>query len=253
MGVIDPLLDWILYFSPFIGIVIISLVMALLTTVIYKFASNQKKIKKIKEQMKELQKKMKTIPKDQPEKMMAINSAMMKLNGPMMKESFKSTFYTIIPSLLILAWMSANLAFYPLYTDQPFTITADFNEGVTGVVTMSELPEGFDYINGAEQEIIDFQAIWEVKSESPGTYTTTINFLNKGYNQDILIVEKPERKYSNPEQIIRSGGLNKITVSNKKIKPFEGAPIVGGLNWLWSYILITIIMSSVLRKLLKVY
>jgi len=185
--------------------------------------------------------------------MMAINSEMMKLNGPMMKESFKSTFYTIIPSLLILAWMSANLAFYPLYTEQPFTVTAEFNEGVTGSVSMSELPQGFNYLNSAEQNITDSQAIWRLQADSPGTYTAIIEFQNKDFNQDILIVETPDRKYSNPEQIVKSGGLNKITVSNNKVKPFEGAPIVGGLNWLWAYILITVIMSSVLRKVFKIY
>ena len=61
------------------------------------------------------------------------------------------------------------------------------------------------------------------------------------------------RKYLQPEKIINKDGLNKIIIHNEKVKPFKGIPILGGLNWLWTYILLTIIISSILKKALKVY
>jgi uncharacterized membrane protein (DUF106 family) len=253
MGLIDPLLDWVLIFSPIVSIIIIGLMMSVLTTVIYKFASDQKKIKKLKDDMKVMQKKMKEIPKDQPEKMMELNSKIMKMQGPLMKESFKSMIYTIIPSLLVLAWMSANLAFFPLYPGQDFTITAEFNEGVIGDVSLDMTPGSVEYVNGATQSIVDGKAVWVVNAKEANSYSAAIDFHDELYSQEILIVDVPGRKYSNPEQIVEKGGLKTITVGNKKAAPLQGIPILSGINWLWTYILVTVICSSLLRKALKVY
>ncbi len=251
MSIVDPLLNWLLIFNPFISILIISVILGLITTFVYKYASNQKKIKELKDQTKHLQKKIKEVAKTNPEKMMELNSKMMKLNGPLMKETMKPTLWTIIPSLLILTWMATNLAFMPILPGQTFDVTAEFNEGIIGNVSMFAIPEGLEFVNGTTQEIIDEKAIWVLRSTEENTYTLTINYRDLDFNQDVAVTNT--RKYINPEQIVKKEGLKKIIVSNEKIKPFKGAPIVGGLNWLWSYIILTMIFTTLLRKLLKVY
>ncbi len=251
MSIVDPLLNWLLIFNPFVSILIISIILGVITTLVYKYASNQKKIKELKDETKALQKKIKAISKTNPEKMMELNSKMMKLNGPLMKETMKPTLWTIIPSLLILTWMAANLAFMPIIPGQTFEVITEFNEGITGNVSMFAIPEGLEFINGATQEISDGQARWVLKSSDENTYTLTINYKDLDFNQDVIITNA--REYINPEQIVKKEGLNKIIVGNEKIKPFKGAPIIGNLNWLWSYILLTMIFTTVLRKLLKVY
>lgn len=250
MTFIDPALNWLLILSPFYSILIISIIFGLITTVVYKFASNQKKIKELKSRQKALQKKLKLIPKDQPEKMMEVNSEMMKISGPLMKESFKPTLWTLLPSLLILTWMAANLAYAGIAPGQMFTATAEFNEGVTGEITLEAVPEGLEFINNATQEISNSKAIWELKSSKPETYSLLFKFRETEVNKDILITNNWE--YEEPVVIVKESGLKKLTIGNEKIRPFEGIPVLGGINWLWSYIILTMIFTTILRKVLKI-
>jgi len=251
MSFIDPALNWILVFTPIIGILIVSIILGVISTVVYKYASDQKKIKELKDKTKEIQKKIKKVSKENPQKAMEMNSELMKLNGPMMKETMKPMFYTLIPSLLILAWMSANLAFMPIVPGQTFEVTAYFNDGVTGNVSMIALPEGLEFVNGDTQEISDSIAIWQLKSDQEATYTLTMDYHNQEHNKDVIITYS--REYIQPETIVNKDGLKKVITGNEKIRPLKGVPIFGGLNWLWSYIILTVIVSSLLKKFLKVY
>jgi uncharacterized membrane protein (DUF106 family) len=251
MSFVDPLLSWLLVFNPFLSILFISIILGVITTVVYKFASNQNKIKELKEKQKSLQKKLKTIPKDQPEKLMEVNSQMMKISGPLMKESFKPTLWTLLPSLLILTWMAANLAFAGIAPNQYFTIAAEFNEGVTGEISLEVVPDGLEFINGEIQEIVDSKAVWELKSDKIKTYNLLFKFRETEVNKDIIISNKWE--YEEPEIFIKEDGLKKIIIGNEKIKPFKGIPVLEGINWLWSYIILTMIFTTILRKLMKIY
>jgi len=252
MSFIDPALNWLLNFHPFIAILIISIIFGVITTLVYKYASNQKKIKELKDKQKSLQKKIKQIPKTEPEKIMKLNSEMMKISGPLMKETFKPTLWTLVPSLLILTWMAANLAFAPINPGTAFNVTAEFNEGVTGNISMVIEPEGIDYLNGEYQEIdINGNAVWTLKAVEKGTYNLLFKIRDTEINKELLITD--EWDYIEPELFVKQQGLKSITVEHQTIKPFKGAPTIGGLNWLWSYIILTMIFTTVLRKLLKIY
>lgn len=252
MSFVDPVFNWLLNFKPIIAIVIISVIFGLVTTLVYKFASNQKKIKELKDKQKDLQKKIKQIPKTEPEKIMKLNSEMMKISGPMMKETFKPTLWTLIPSLLMLTWMATNLAFAPINAGTTFNVTAEFNEGVTGNISMIIEPEGIEYLNGATQQIsYEDNAVWNLKSIKQGTYNLIIKFRDTEVNKELLITDKWD--YIEPELSVKEQGLKSIVVEHKTIRPFNGVPIIGGLNWLWSYIILTMIFTIVLRKLMKIY
>jgi len=253
MSFVDPIFNWLLNFHPFIATLIISIIFGAITTLVYKFASNQKKIKELKDKQKSLQKKIKTIPKTEPEKIMKLNSEMMKISGPLMKETFKPTMWTLIPSLLILTWMAANLAYASISPGSMFSITAEFNEGVTGNITMIIEPEqGVEYIN-SETQIINNNsiAVWNLKAIKSGEYNLLFKFHELEINKELLITEKWD--YIEPKLFVKQQGLKSIVVNHNKIKPFQGVPIIGGLNWLWSYIILTMIFTTVLRKLMKIY
>ena len=253
MSFVDPIFNWLLNFHPFIATLIISIIFGAITTLVYKFASNQKKIKELKDKQKSLQKKIKEIPKTEPEKIMKLNSEMMKISGPLMKETFKPTMWTLIPSLLILTWMAANLAYASISPGSVFSITAEFNEGVTGDITMIIEPEqGIEYINDKNQIISNNSiAVWNLKALKNGEYNLLFKFHELEINKELLITEQWD--YIEPELFVKQQGLKSIVVNHNKIKPFQGTPIIGGLNWLWSYIILTMIFTTVLRKLMKIY
>ena len=90
--------------NPLYSILIISFLVTLITTLIYKYFSDQRTIKSLRDEIKYLQKEMKNF-KDNPKKMMDKQKEIMEKNFKVMKHSMKPTLYTIIPAGLLLIWI----------------------------------------------------------------------------------------------------------------------------------------------------
>ncbi|MCF7871833.1 EMC3/TMCO1 family protein [Candidatus Woesearchaeota archaeon] len=243
-------LETILNMDYWLLIVILSLIVTLISTLTYKYTTDQKKIKQHRADVKKLQKEMK-LYKDDQKKMLKTQQEMMSKNMDLMKQSFKPMLYTFIPLLLILSWMSSTLAFEPIQPGVPFAITATFDENYMGTLNETKLTADKAIKMKLDN---DFQPDgkqlrWIINAEEEGTY----NFLIEGESfketKEVLVTNS--KKYVSPTQTY-SGQLEKIEISNKKVKPFQGLPIIGGLDWLWSYILLSVVMSIGLRKLLKI-
>ncbi|HHE36434.1 MAG TPA: DUF106 domain-containing protein [Candidatus Woesearchaeota archaeon] len=247
-NILDPIFSPLLDMPPVLAILLISFIITLAITLVYKFTTDQEKMKKLKQEMKEYQKKIKTLSKEDPHKAMAIQQKAMKRNLEYMKSSFKSTLYTLIPILIIFGWLNTHMAYYPLAPNQSFEVTAFFAQGHAPSVTLSSIPE-LKILNNATQPINDGKATWELIG-SEGEYKLIINYNEEEYTMPLLISSK--RKYAPPEKKISDSKLKKIVISNEKIYPLKD--VLGlKLNWLWTYILFSVIISIALRKVLRVY
>ena len=108
MGLTE-VLDWIFHplvapFTPLWSVIILSFVITLFVTLAYKFFTDQKLLKSIKEEMKQLQGEVKKA-RDNPERMMQLNQEMMRKNAILLKSSFKPMVITLIPILIIFGWL----------------------------------------------------------------------------------------------------------------------------------------------------
>ncbi|MBN2052199.1 DUF106 domain-containing protein [Candidatus Woesearchaeota archaeon] len=241
---------FLLKIPSFWAILIISFVLTLLITLVYKFTTDQKKMKNLKEEMKEYQKKIKTLSKQDPQKAMKIQQEAMKHNMDYMKSSFKSTLYTFIPIIIIFGWLNSHMAYYPLQPDQPFSVTAYFAQGHAPAASISSIPE-LDIIGNITQPIIDGKAVWQLKGAA-GEYKLVIKYNNEEYDKPLII--SSERIYEQPELRIANSKLQKILVGNEKIYPLGYVNFFGWRpNWLWAYIIFSVLFSIGLRKMLKVY
>ncbi|MBI4447344.1 DUF106 domain-containing protein [Candidatus Woesearchaeota archaeon] len=86
------------------GLIIISFILTLIVTLAYKFFTDQKLMKELKEEMKALQKEVKEL-KDHPEKMMEAQKKAMEKNMKYLMHSMKPTLITFIPIILIFGWL----------------------------------------------------------------------------------------------------------------------------------------------------
>jgi len=93
---LGPFSSW----SPAGSLLIISFILTLLTTLIYKYTTDQELMKTFKEESKKIQQEMKLLKND-PNKMMEKNKEMMEKNMKVMKQSFKPLIYTFIPFAII--------------------------------------------------------------------------------------------------------------------------------------------------------
>ncbi len=89
---------------PLYSLLIFSFLITLFTTLIYKYFSDQKTIKALRDEIKNLQNELKN-NKDNPKKMMDKQKIIMEKNLIVMKHSLKPTLYTMIPVLLLFIWL----------------------------------------------------------------------------------------------------------------------------------------------------
>ncbi|MBD3263277.1 DUF106 domain-containing protein [Candidatus Woesearchaeota archaeon] len=85
-------------------ILMISAVLSLVVTLVYKFATDQAVMKELKEQIKKYQQQMKE-HKDNLQKMNEIQKKSMKLNMKLMKQNFKPMLITMVPFIIIFWWL----------------------------------------------------------------------------------------------------------------------------------------------------
>lgn len=241
---------FLLRINPLWAILIISFVITMVTTLVYKFTTDQKKMKKLKDDMKDYQNKIKSLSKTDPQKAMSIQQEAMKQNMEYMKHSFKSTLYTFIPIIIIFGWLNTHMAYYQLAPEQSFKVTAYFAEGHASTISLSSIPQ-LELLSNSTQFIIENKAEWELKG-AEGEYKLEFNYNNEKYDKSLII--SPDRRYEPPEKIVTDSKLKKIVVGNQKVYPFGNIDFFGWKpNWLWTYIILSILLSIGIRKVLKVY
>ena len=92
----------ILQQSALLSIAGISAALALGSTLVYKYATDQALVKAIREEVKKIQEEMKT-NKDNPQKVAELQNKAMPLNLKLMSQSFRPMLITIVPFILIFA------------------------------------------------------------------------------------------------------------------------------------------------------
>lgn len=100
----NSVFGWLISWSPKGALIIICFLLTLLTTLVYKYATNQKWVKQMKDEMAVLQKQMKE-QKNNPKKMMEIQKELMEKNMKFMMHSFKPLIYTFVPLLILFGWL----------------------------------------------------------------------------------------------------------------------------------------------------
>ncbi|MEM4230764.1 MAG: EMC3/TMCO1 family protein [Candidatus Pacearchaeota archaeon] len=89
---------------PRISIAIVSTLVTLFMTLVYKYTTNQTRIAEIKKTQKEYQEKAKEL-KNHPEKMMEVQKKILELSGEMMKHSLKPMIITMLPMFVLIMWI----------------------------------------------------------------------------------------------------------------------------------------------------
>ncbi len=232
--VFSPLLNLGVFWT----VLIISFLLSVLITVIYKYTTDQNLMKQLKEEIKSLQKESKTL-QNHPEKFKEVQSQMMKINMRVMSESFKPMLYYFLPIILIFGWMNANLYYQPLTPGELFNIDIYNKELIL------KNYEGLEFIEEKIVDIIGNEAKRFVFKGNLGEYLVVFENNGEEYQKTVLINEK---KYSPPEETIKE---IKIVTGNKSVILFNLGFME--LGWLGTYIISSIIFSALLRKAMNVY
>ena len=195
-SIMDPILNPVLGLHPFFAIMLMSFVIALAMTLVYKWVTNQQLMKQLKEDIKKYQKEMKEHRTD-TKKVMEIQKKAMDVNMKYMSHSMKPTLISFIPIILIFGWMQGHLAYEPIMPGQEFQASAIFNTGISGNATLTA-PEGFKIDNNM-QEIINGQANWTLtapalSNKEGDEYILEFEKNGESIGKDIIITYKQQYK-----------------------------------------------------------
>lgn len=252
-NILDPVLSPLLALDSWLAILIISVVITIITTIAYKYLTDQEKIKKLKADMKKDQKKLKVLMKEDPAKAQKLQKTIMGRNSELMKHSFKPTLYTLIPLLIVFGWLNAHMAYEPLMPGEAFTVTLDFAKESAGNVTLSYIPELM--IKEGEtltKNIENNKVAWTLKGDA-GEYQLTFTHANGVSVQKNVLITNETGRYSPPLTPYKGQQpFKSVTLSNKKIIPLKGFPLVGNWGWIGIYILFSFALSFGLRKAMGV-
>lgn len=103
--ILDPSAGFLLRWDLIIGMLIIVFIISLLTTIIQKYATDQKALKELKKDQKAVQEEMKKF-KDHPEKLMELQKKQMEFIPKMFKLSTRALAFTGIPFILFFRWFN---------------------------------------------------------------------------------------------------------------------------------------------------
>jgi hypothetical protein len=248
-SLLNPVFSPLLKMHPALAIAIISFVISLIITIVYKYMTDQTMMKDLKHRQKEMQKKMKEL-KNQPEKLMKIQKEAMAVNMNYMKQSFRPTIITFLPIIIIFGWLNANMAYEPIQPGQDFTATLTFNPGFTGNVSIM-VPDGVEVIGGKTQEIKDSIAQFMLKGEI-GNYLLVFGYNENHYDKELTITK--ERRYATVRKTFKKEPVREIVLGNEKLIAVnisgldEGGWSKGRFGWLATYIIFSIAFSLGLNK-----
>jgi len=103
--ILDPSLGSLLSWNVNIGLIIVTAILTFISTIIYKYTTDQKTLKEIKEEQKLIQEEMKKY-RDHPEKMMEHQKRSMELSMKTMPLIMRPLIYTTIPLILLFRWFA---------------------------------------------------------------------------------------------------------------------------------------------------
>lgn len=246
-SILNPIFGPLLSLPVFWAVFIISFVIALLITLVYKWMTDQHLMKTLKEEIKGFQQQMKEFKHD-PKKVMEIQKRAMQTNMKYMMHSMKPTLVTFLPIIIIFGWLHANLAFEPIMPGQEFTVNALFQKDITGSVTLKSSPDGIELLNNFTQEIKEGKVEWKLKGDT-GEYILEYQYGERVYSKELLITSK--RAYKEAVKKINDDVVKVLETKHEKTIPLN---IFGWkIGWLGTYILFSIIFSMGLRKILKLH
>jgi uncharacterized membrane protein (DUF106 family) len=247
--VFNPLFGWLLNIPPLLAILFLSLLLGLISTLLQKYLTDQEKMRRLKDDTKKMQKQMKEAQKEKDaDKVMKLQGKLMPIQMDLMKESFRPLLWTMLPFLLIFFWLNSHFGYYPVEPGVPFSVTAAFEEGLSGNATLVA-PDGFT-VDQPTKSIEDGKISWTVSGPA-GEHTLRIDYAGAQVSRTVLVTT--ERAYLNPVMALK-GPVNAFNIGNAKLYPagkwnewFGGFP-----GWIFWYIILSIPISLGLKKILKV-
>jgi len=242
--ILSPILSPLFYLPNEASLAIVTFLIILLTTLIYKKATDQELMKSLKAEIKEIQKEVKELGATHP-KASEKQKEMMGKSMKQMRESFKPMIWTMLPILVLFGWLSMHFAYAPIMPDSEFSVSMLLNSDARGIAVL-DVPDDFTLLTDATVDVEPKDTnlvMWKLKGPT-GKYYLNFGFNDNSYSKDVLITNG--REYAEPIMLVNKDNVKQISIDNTQLRFF-------GLSWFWAYVIMSVIFNMVLRKAMGVH
>ncbi len=208
-----------------------ALLISIVISLIHKFTTDQEEMKQLKQEVKQMKEKMEEAKKnDDTEKMNQFMNKSMEANMSMLKQQMKPMLITMVAVLLILPYLHATF-------DQNVMLSQD-NGSYSGTLNYQSLNTPITYmpdndtaiVNGTMVSVGEYVSVDDTEWQVRGFSNQTTKFL-------FVQEEQPN-----------------ISMSLVFFQLPFSLPLIGSsLEWLGFYIILTIPISIIVRKLMGVH
>ncbi len=250
--VLDALFKPLLGLDPLITIIGVSLAITIVSTLAAKYTTDQKRIKQLKERSNELRKDLrnKEIQEDK-EKFAKLFSESNAINLEMMRNSMRPMLFTMLPILIVFAWLSGHLAYEPIQPGDIINLT---------VFTIPEHSAPITLTAGSNIQILNSnstktpqngQTNWLAKADRDGRYILKITSGTNFEEIPVLVTNLQEYESTSKEG---KPPFQSITLNMKKLTPLGNLSLFGWKpGWLAIYFITSIVFNIIFRKVMKVH
>ena len=269
LNFIGLLLDFITLpfqgFDPFWGFFAICVILGAVAVIIFKYLSNQDKIKEVKNRIKihflEIR-----LYKDDFREILKAQKEILKNNFWYVVYSFAAAIPIMILVLLTISQINLRYGYTPIMPGQQFDVKVVYaQEADRRPEPQLKLPEGLEALTPAMRLGGENEVSWQFQAAEPGNYKVGFKVCDQEFTKDIII-----GKISSPycPQLMRQGFLAAFINSVEpplaknarlesieigyKPKHFKCIFFGWNMHWLIVFPLIAIGFGLVVRKILKV-
>ena len=250
------------YISASWGLFISSAVTGIIMLIIFRYTSNQQKIKSVKDIIKAYILEIR-LYKDSPRIIMKAFRQILVKNAIYMRYAIVPLLFVFIPVILVLFNLNARYNYRALSANEPFLIKANVVPDVDLRSLEIEVPDEIEILTPAVHMITENEINWKARVKKPGEYTITFRFLDRAFQK--TVIAKPTNELLST---IRSGDDFMTVLMNPAEKPLPaGSPIKSleitypakensilgiKMHWLIAFFVLSLVFAFALKGPLKV-
>ncbi len=250
-----------LFMSPLAIVVIVSLVVGLAMVVLFGYTSDQKAIKKAKDQLKAHLLAVRLF-RDQLPVVAGSYARILRGTGRYLRLAFMPLLYVIIPITLLIVQLDRCLGSTPIQPGQSFLLTARADNAEAMNSLSLDLPAQIEMTAPPVHVAAENEIVWRLAARQQGDYEIKVAAGTENVGKTVRVSSdlarvSParlrgqflERMLSSGEAALPQGAIESIAVSY----PERSIDIAGyEINWIWLFFILSMVAGFAFKELLGI-
>ena len=240
----------------------LSVVIGLLTTLVFRYASDQKAIHIVKDQLKAHMLAVR-LYRDQLPVVLSSYGRILRGTGLYLRLAFRPLLYLILPLTFLIVQVDRYLGSAPMQPGKPFLVTVHTATAEQGNETTLQVPPGLAITAPPVRIAVTHEVVWRLVAKKDGNYNVNVGVAGQRFGKRVVVSSGLARL--SPARL-RGRPWERIFVSTEPALPENSAVqsievnypsrnlYFAGLewNWMWLFLLLSLIAGFFFKTLLGI-